>query len=147
MKDAILLLLRLAGAVLFFQAGFDKIQDPSTLAGTVGSLGFPSFIPAIVLAWGCALAESVCALLVVVGFKARLNSAVLAFNFAVAAYAHTQLWGDSLLKILTIDLLSYRVPAGIYLIVFGILMVTGAGSFSIDGQVGGSDDAGKKKSN
>mgnify|MGYP007125123019 CR=1 FL=1 len=53
----------------------------------------------------------------------------------VASYAHTQLWGDSIEKIMTPDLATVppTFPAGLFLVIFVLLCFTGAGAYSLDG--------------
>lgn len=125
-----------ASAALIAQAGLSKIQNPEALLPMVSGLGFPAAIPPLYLAWACALAESVFAALLFVGFFTRVSAIVLTFNFAVACYAHVKLWGDSIEKIFTVAMpltVPPAFPAGVYLAAFAIILLFGAGAMSVDG--------------
>jgi putative oxidoreductase len=105
------------GKVQMILAGqFDKFGDPIGLGGGVS----------LVLT---ALAEFVCALLVLVGFATRLAAVPVVFAMAVAAFkVHA---GDPW----TMGAGASKEPAFLYLTPFLALIFTGAGWFSVDGLI------------
>ncbi len=87
------------------------------MVGFVGSMGFP--VP-IFFAICSALAESIAALLVAVGFFTRYAAAIVALNLLVALYHHFR----TDLKIELVAL--YVIPALVF-------VFTAPGKFSVDG--------------
>jgi putative oxidoreductase len=83
---------------------------------TVTSLGFP--LP-VVFATASALAESLCAVLLVAGLRTRVNAALIAFNMLVAVWSHVRL-GQPL------------EPASLYLCAALTLVLSGGGTYSLD---------------
>jgi putative oxidoreductase len=86
------------------------------MVGFVGSMGFP--VP-VFFAVCVALAESVVALLLVLGLFTRYAAAFVAINFAVATYQHVR------------TDMKYELAA-LYLLVALIFIFTSPGKFSLD---------------
>ncbi len=98
--------------------GMAKMPPGEQLIEGVQMLGFPA---PLVFAWLAALSEVVCAGLIVLGLYTRIASAFLGFTMAVAAFvAHGA------------DPLQKKELALIYLASCVLLMLSGAGSWSLD---------------
>jgi len=123
MKDAGLLVLRLGFvSVLIWKHGIDKISafsaDPIEFFDPIG-LG-----PALSLTLA-AFAEIVCAAAVAAGIFSRTACAILGLNFAVIVLVlhGAQVPGDR------------GELALLFMIAFGVLLVTGPGRYSLDEQL------------
>lgn len=127
-RDLALLLLRAVfGLYMAFGHGLGKItggpEQWAQLGGVIeGMLGF-GFLPTF---WGfmAAVAESVAALLVAVGFLARPAALLLVINMFVASMAHITGVFDG-----------GPESAVLYGVVFLSLLFTGPGAYSIDDQL------------
>jgi putative oxidoreductase len=127
-RDLALLLLRAVfGLYMAFGHGLGKItggpEQWAQLGGVIeGILGF-GFLPTF---WGfmAAVAESVAALLVAVGFLARPAALLLVINMFVASMAH-----------ITGVIDGGAESAVLYGVVFLSLLFIGPGAYSIDEQV------------
>jgi putative oxidoreductase len=122
--DIGLLVLRVAGGLMMAGHGYGKVQK--LLAG---DYGFPDPLgigPAASLVLA-ALAEFVCALLVVVGLKTRWNAIPIVVTMLVAGLiVHAEdPWGD-------------KEPALLFAAAFLALVFTGGGRFAIDALFGRS---------
>jgi putative oxidoreductase len=124
--DTALLLLRVAPALMLigFHGGQKLLsagkflfagEEWAFVAGVAG-LGFP--LPAF-FAVCAALAESVVAAVLALGFFTRYAAAILSFNMAVATYRH-----------LTTDL-RFELAA-IYLLIFLVFVIVPPGRYSLD---------------
>jgi putative oxidoreductase len=124
-QDFGLLLLRVwLGGSLFYIHGLAKFMDFRGQLGQFHSMGIPT-----VLGSAAILAESLCALLVVIGLATRLSAAVICVTMAVAFY-----------KVHHMVLIPHgnQVPgelAFLYLGGFLALVFAGAGKFSADAKV------------
>ena len=112
------LLLRVFGSLFLLTHGFPKlmkvINGDMSFADPIG-LG-PAF--SLVLA---AFAEGVCSLFVLLGWKTRLAAIPIVINMAVAVFfAHA---GDPF---------GQKEMALLYLVIFFVLFLTGAGKYSLD---------------
>jgi uncharacterized membrane protein YphA (DoxX/SURF4 family) len=127
-NDFGLLVLRGAGLLLALTFGVQKIGwywsalhagksfSSIGLAPLIAKMGFP--IPVVLAVW-ITFNESVGAFLIGCGFLTRLLAASLALGMAGALYTSVRLEEDWL-------------GAALYLIIFGTLILTGPGEFSLD---------------
>ncbi len=126
--DLGLLILRVAGFLLVFTFGIQKIGwywsalhggksfSSIGLAPLIAKMGFP--IPVALAIW-ITFNESIGAFLIGCGFLTRLLAASLAIGMGGALYTSVRLGEDWL-------------RAALYLIIFIALTFTGAGKFSVD---------------
>jgi len=118
--DLALLLLRVTlGAMMFISHGLPKLQklfgaDPIKFADPFG-IGMEASL------WLTVFAEVVCALLLVIGLATRWAAIPLIITMLVAAFMIH--WDDPFGK---------KEFALLYLIPFVVLLITGAGRYSID---------------
>ena len=113
-----LLILRVGAGLLIFTHGWSKLQKvfngDFAFADPIG-LG-PAFSLILV-----AFAEGICSLLVAAGLWTRLASFVLTINMAVVAFvAHAD------------DPFSSKEKGLLFLLLFVVIMFTGAGKYSLD---------------
>jgi putative oxidoreductase len=127
-RDLGILLLRgLVGLYMAFGHGLGKItggpEGWANLGGAMSHFGI-TFLPTF---WGfmAAIAEFVCALLIVAGFVTRPAAILLVINMTVAANMHIQTGNGS------------PETAIMYGIVFLTLIFIGPGKYSLDAQLGG----------
>jgi len=109
-------------AVLFLAAGANKLQSPTATIAYIQQADLP--LPLIAY-WGSALVEVVGALLLLLGFQARLAAAILAaFTVVAAAFFHADFGNANQ----TIHFMKNVAIAG------GLIQVVafGAGPFSLD---------------
>lgn len=124
--DAGLLMLRIgAGFSLFALFGLAKVKSawafsvhhqPWIFIEFLRRLGFP--LPTVA-AFVQTLNESVCALLVLIGFYTRAAAALLAIAFAIATYSSARIAEPSVFM------------AACYCLMFVVLSLTGPGKYSI----------------
>lgn len=126
-QDTLALIGRVLIALLFVPAGFGKISGFAGVVGYIGAVGLPlpqlGAIIAIVVELGLGL-------LLLVGYKTRIVSIVLAvFTVATAVFFHNY-WGMPADKAYVNQLMFFKNIA----IAGGLLFVSafGAGRFSID---------------
>lgn len=120
MRDAGLLVLRLAGAT-FATHGYAKIfTEKGVPTGDVEAHGLP--LPEV-LAWAAALTELGGGILVLVGIYTRVSATFCAITMAVAAFV---IHGD--------DGFGMMEFALVYLLIFVTLALTGPGRYSGDAQ-------------
>lgn len=126
MNGPILLLARILMAIIFILAGFGKLTDISGTAQYFAMYNLPATTVAAVVS---GLIELVGGLAILVGFKTRIASWVLAlFCIATALIAHRD-WADMM------QLIHFQknlAMAGGFL----ALSVAGAGPLSVDGRRG-----------
>lgn len=127
-RDYGLLLIRIGfGLYMFFGHGLGKItggpEQWTQLGGTMGLFGI-TFLPAV---WGflSAIAESVGALLVTVGFLTRPAALLLIGNMIVAASMHIITGNGS------------PEMAILYALVWIGVLLMGPGPYSVDASMGG----------
>ncbi|MCD8070841.1 MAG: DoxX family protein [Akkermansiaceae bacterium] len=113
-------LLRLGVGVLMLVHGIPKVW--MLASGQWQSFPDPVGIGSGLSLFLAAFAECVCSLLLMAGFMTRLAAFVLTVNFCVIVFAFDagKSWADTEL-------------AAVYLLVYAVLMLTGAGRFSVDG--------------
>lgn len=113
------------GLTIFLAHGLDKLKN---FEGTVGffqkTFGFPSFIGA-----GAVLAESVFAVLLVLGLATRWSAAFLSVTMAVAFFVAHKASFDPASATKSGEL------AFIYLAGFVALLIAGAGRYSVDAKL------------
>lgn len=126
-QDTLALIGRVLIALLFVPAGFGKISGFAGVVGYIGAVGLPlpqlGAIVAIVVELGLGL-------LLLVGYKTRIVSIVLAvFTVATAVFFHNY-WGMPAEKAYVNQLMFFKNIA----IAGGLLSIAafGAGRFSID---------------
>ena len=140
-SDLGLLLLRLTGLGLALAHGYGKVaalaagEGGRFIAG-VESLGFP--LPGL-FAWAAALAEFLGGLCVALGLGTRVAAAFAGFAMFVAAFLRHHALQHLLVAVGAMGaseetVRSWGNPelALLYLLVFGALVVTGGGRFSLD---------------
>ena len=140
-SDLGLLLLRLTGLGLALAHGYGKVaalaagEGDRFIAG-VESLGFP--LPGL-FAWAAALAEFLGGLCVALGLGTRVAAAFAGFAMFVAAFLRHHALQHLLVAVGAMGaseetVRSWGNPelALLYLLVFGALVVTGGGRFSLD---------------
>lgn len=80
---------RVALVALFIMSGFDKLMNPSGLAGMLAGKGFPM---ATALAYAAGLVEVVGGVLVAIGWQTRLAAFALAAFTVIASLIAHQYW-------------------------------------------------------
>ena len=140
-KSLVLLCVRLyIGVNLLYvaqQGGLAKYNSGSQhVADTViKNLGPPFASQALFFAY-CSIAAELCGSIgVILGFWSRLSGLLIACNFAVACYAHTQVWGQDLDSILYND--NNVHGAFIYLVAGLFIWAAGSGAFAVDSLLSG----------
>ncbi len=140
-NDVALLLLRLSGLGLALAHGYGKVMALSSGEGAgfiagVESLGFP--LPGL-FAWAAALAEFLGGLCVALGVGTRVAAAFAASTMFVAAFLRHHALQHLLvalgaMKASDETVRSWGNPelALVYLLVFGALVLTGGGRFSLE---------------
>lgn len=118
-----ILLLRIGAGGLIFTHGLPKLMK--VLSGDFSFADPIGIGPGLSLILA-AFAEGVCGLFVVLGLGTRLSAMVLSINMAVAFFfAHA---GDPF---------GSKEKALLFLVMFVVILFTGAGKYSIDKQMGG----------
>tara|TARA_Y100000034_G_scaffold136712_1_gene215104 strand:- start:2488 stop:2877 length:390 start_codon:yes stop_codon:yes gene_type:complete len=74
-------LLRVTIGLLFFLAGYGKIQNPDGIIGMLGTLGFPA---AAAFGWILILSELIFGALILIGYKVKVTAWPLAIILAIA---------------------------------------------------------------
>src|SRR5215470_3715942 len=144
-EDVALLLLRLGGLSLALVHGWGKVVALSSgeaagFVSGVAALGFP--LPGL-FAWAAALSEFLGGLLVAIGLKARIAAVFAAFTMLVAAVVQHHAFGHLLAaagwrSVPAETLKAWGNPelALLYLGLFVVVMLRGAGRLSLDGFLG-----------
>ena len=110
-----------AGASLCLAHGIGKLPPSDKLIDGVGEMGFP--IP-LLFAWLAALAESLGAAMMAVGFMTRWAAFMVAFNMAVAGFVkHAD------------DPFKTAEMAFLYLSIALAMLFIGGGKYSVDGSL------------
>lgn len=123
--DITLLIVRLIAGVGMMLHGQGKIQNPFSWAGD----SFPGILQAL-----AAFAEFGGGLALALGLLTRLSSLGIFFTMVVAAWTHAVVRGD---PFVSKGGPSYE-PAVMYLIITLLIMVFGAGRYSLDAKIFGS---------
>lgn len=125
-KDIILLVVRLVLGVIFFQAGLGKLTNINTTALFFSKIGIP--LP-LINAWIVAVAEFAGGIMLIIGYKTRVISALLAFIMLIAILT-AKLGGvgsiGDFIRLQELD----------YLLMFLILAAGGGGNISLDDKCG-----------
>ncbi len=141
LDDVALLLLRLSGLGLALAHGYGKVLALATGDGArfiagVESLGFP--LPGL-FAWAAALAEFLGGLCVALGLGTRVAAGFAGFAMFVAAFIRHRAHLHFLVAVGAMQaseetVRSWGKPelALVYLLVFGTLVLTGGGRFSLE---------------
>lgn len=117
--DLGLLILRLtSGGLMAYVHGLGKVKDPSGVIAGAGKLGFP--VPTV-FGWAAALSEFAGGILIAIGLLTRPSALFLGFTMAVAAFMRH-----------AADPLAKKELALLYLGFCVLLVLTGAGRFSVD---------------
>lgn len=121
------------GMMMLFGHGIPKIQQ---FAALKTKFPVPDFFPfqfmsPTVSLSACIAAEVVCAFMLVIGMATRHAAFILGFNMVVAAFAVLAAapW------FMGPGIPAAKEPALLYLIPMLVLILTGAGSFSVDAQL------------
>lgn len=113
-----LLLVRLTFSGMMLTHGIPKllrlIQGDMSFGDPIGIGTTPSFILTV-------LAEAICPLLIIIGYKTRLASIPVIITMAVAAFI-----------VHGADPISTKEKALLYLFAFGVIALLGAGKHSVD---------------
>ena len=140
-SDLALVFLRLSGLGLALAHGYGKVValaagDGGRFIAGVESLGFP--LPGL-FAWAAALAEFLGGLCVALGLGTRVAAALAGFTMFVAAFLRHHALQHLLVAVGAMraseeTVRSWGNPelALLYLVVFGTLVLTGGGRFSLD---------------
>ncbi|MEX2601778.1 MAG: DoxX family protein [Balneolaceae bacterium] len=122
-----LLILRIAVGVIFILAGWGKLNGIEGIAGFFGNVGIPL---AGIMAWVVALVEFLGGILVLIGYKIRIPSILLAIVMVVAILM-VKMGGEFDNMRIDISLLAMTIA----------LSLVGSGDYSVDSKVaGGSSD-------
>jgi putative oxidoreductase len=125
--DVVLLLVRIVVGYVFIRAGWDKIQHPLNWMGPTS--GFPGFFQAL-----AAIAEYCGGIALIVGFLTRIAAFGIACTMATAVYMLRFVWAAPFIS--PTGGIAYVLPLVLFLIVL-LLMVLGAGRFSVDWLIAG----------
>lgn len=123
--DLALLIVRLVAGYGMMLHGWGKIQNPFAWAGD----SFPAILQGL-----AALAEFGGGLALLLGFLTRLSALGIFFTMLVAAWTHAIVRGD---PFVSKGGASYE-PAAMYLIITLLIMIMGAGRYSIDAKIFGA---------
>ena len=118
------------GGLAKYHSGAQQVADT-----VIVKLGPPFSSHALFFAC-CSIAAELCGSIgIILGFMSRLSGLLITCNFAVACYAHTQVWGQDLDSILYND---NNVHGALIYLVAGLLIWTaGPGAFAVDSLLAG----------
>ncbi|MGB4951113.1 MAG: DoxX family protein [Rhizobiaceae bacterium] len=125
-NNAVLLVARILLAIIFIMAGLQKLGGIEGTAGYIASVGLPA---STALAWLAAIFETLAGIAILIGFKTRITSYLLAAFCAFTALVFHFNPADQVQMIM---LMKNLAIAGGFL----ALSVAGAGSMSVDGRRG-----------
>ena len=118
------------GGLAKYNSGAQHVADT-----VIKNLGPPFASQALFFAY-CSIAAELCGSIgVILGFWSRLSGLLIACNFAVACYAHTQVWGQDLDSIFYND--NNVHGALIYLVAGLFIWAAGSGAFAVDSLLSG----------
>jgi len=118
-----LLILRISLGLMMLGHGINKLAGIDGIMGMLSSKGIPSFI-----AYGVYIGEIVAPLMMIVGWRTKLASAIFAFNMLVA----TILVHPDYFTMITDKGAWGAELQGLYFFGALALMFTGAGRYSLD---------------
>ncbi len=124
--SAVLLIARILLSVMFIMAGLQKFGSIEGTAGYIGSVGLPA---GTLLAWLTAIFETLAGIAILIGFKTRIASVLLAGFCIVASLIFHFNFADQMQMLLFMK--NITVAGG-----FLALYAAGAGSISVDAKRG-----------
>lgn len=127
-KNLAFLLLRIGVGLIFVLAGWGKLTGIENVQGFFGNVGIPM---AGIMAWVVAIVEFVGGIMVLVGYKIKLPSLLLAFIMVVAILT-VKLGGDGGFSGMRVDIM--------LLVTSLALAILGSGGYSVDGILNKSTD-------
>lgn len=127
-KNLALLLLRIGVGLIFVLAGWGKLTGIENVQGFFGNVGIPM---AGIMAWVVAIVEFVGGLMVLVGYKIKLPSLLLAFIMVVAILT-VKLGGDGGFSGMRVDIM--------LLVTSLALAILGSGGYSVEGMLNKSPE-------
>ena len=107
-----------AGLLMLVLHGMGKLPPSEKFITGVTEMGFP--VP-LFFAWAAAIAESVCAVFLIIGLLTRPSALLLSFTMLVAAFGRH-----------FADPLDVKEKSLLYLIIMLIFVARGAGRWSVD---------------
>jgi len=127
-KNLALLLLRIGVGLIFVLAGWGKLTGIENVQGFFGNVGIPM---AGIMAWVVAIVEFVGGIMVLIGYKIKLPSLLLAFIMIVAILT-VKLGGDGGFSGMRVDIM--------LLVTSLALAILGSGGYSVDGMLNKSTE-------
>jgi len=127
-KNLALLLLRIGVGLIFVLAGWGKLTGIENVQSFFGNVGIPL---AGIMAWVVALVEFVGGLMVLIGYKVKIPSLLLAFIMIVAILT-VKLGGDGGFSGMRVDIM--------LLVTSLALAIQGSGGYSVDGMLNKSPE-------
>jgi len=127
-KNLALLLLRIGVGLIFVLAGWGKLTGIENVQSFFGNVGIPL---AGIMAWVVALVEFVGGLMVLIGYKVKIPSLLLAFIMIVAILT-VKLGGDGGFSGMRVDIMLLVSSSAIALL--------GSGGYSVEGMLNKSPE-------
>lgn len=127
-KNLALLLLRIGVGLIFVLAGWGKLTGIENVQGFFGNVGIPM---AGIMAWVVAIVEFVGGIMVLIGYKIKAPSLLLAFIMIVAILT-VKLGGDGGFSGMRVDIM--------LLVTSLALAILGSGGYSVDGMLNKSTE-------
>jgi len=127
-KNLALLLLRIGVGLIFVLAGWGKLTGIENVQGFFGNVGIPM---AGIMAWVVAIVEFVGGIMVLIGYKIKVPSLLLAFIMIVAILT-VKLGGDGGFSGMRVDIM--------LLVTSLALAILGSGGYSVDGMLNKSTE-------
>jgi len=127
-KNLALLLLRIGVGLIFVLAGWGKLTGIENVQSFFGNVGIPL---AGIMAWVVALVEFVGGLMVLIGYKVKIPSLLLAFIMIVAILT-VKLGGDGGFSGMRVDIM--------LLVTSLALAIQGSGGYSVEGMLNKSPE-------
>ena len=127
-KNLALLLLRIGVGLIFVLAGWGKLTGIENVQGFFGNVGIPM---AGIMAWVVAIVEFVGGIMVLIGYKIKLPSLLLAFIMIVAILT-VKLGGDGGFSGMRVDIM--------LLVSSSAIAILGSGGYSVEGMLNKSPE-------
>ena len=127
-KNLALLLLRIGVGLIFVLAGWGKLTGIENVQAFFGNVGIPL---AGIMAWVVALVEFVGGLMVLIGYKVKIPSLLLAFIMIVAILT-VKLGGDGGFSGMRVDIM--------LLVSSSAIAILGSGGYSVEGMLNKSPE-------
>ncbi len=127
-KNLALLLLRIGVGLIFVLAGWGKLTGIENVQSFFGNVGIPL---AGIMAWVVALVEFVGGLMVLIGYKVKIPSLLLAFIMIVAILT-VKLGGDGGFSGMRVDIM--------LLVSSSAIAILGSGGYSVEGMLNKSPE-------